>query len=379
MHSASLILTLVIIGIAAAALVKGRGKPWRWYLSTPAMAYRLVAHRLRLFAPRFMPPIAAIQRRFGLRAWIVPFVLSRTAEEYEARVYVHTMVRDYLRKYKAELPEESKEIPRRIWVYWAQGAETMPEVVKACVERLRFTQSTCDIVLLDDRTIQDYVAIPDCVYTKIFRNKTQFSDILRVSLLCRYGGIWIDATCFCRSDLHPMISATEEGSGFFAFRRNERDRYMLSSWFMISRPNNIIPVMLRDVMLKYWSSDRALNDPIFPNWNEVSYFFIHFVFEALYNLDSGFRNCWDASVDLNAYDPHRIQSKLLDKFDEAEWNRIINLTPVHKLTYKLPQSRPDIKNTYFERILSWKDSVDMRGVAKARENDVPERESVPDA
>ena len=55
------------------------------------------------------------------------------------------------------------------------------------------------MILLDENNLKEYVQIDEMVYQK--KNKgiigmALFSDIIRLSLLSAYGGIWCDATLF---------------------------------------------------------------------------------------------------------------------------------------------------------------------------------------
>jgi FkbM family methyltransferase len=274
---------------------------------------------------------------------IEELICSRNNQEFDARLNIHQFVREFLRKRRQESNDAFvSQLSPKIWVYWAQGKKNMPAIVKACLNQLYLTNDEQDIVLLSDDNISDFVSLPDYVYKKIYFDKTHFSDILRVSLLAKYGGVWIDATCYCRGSVSPLLAEVQK-SGFFAYSRNDQDLYMLSSWFWVSRPNEIIPVLLRDALYDYWSKKDELEH----------YFLLHFIFEALYNLDVRFRNSWDCSFRLNAYDPHVLQGKLFEKFDDVEWNRIMELSLIHKLTYKFTE--PDneaASQTYLSHILS---------------------------
>ncbi|HEY0284057.1 MAG TPA: capsular polysaccharide synthesis protein [Vicinamibacterales bacterium] len=228
-----------------------------------------------------------------------------------------------------------------IWVYWAQGERTMPPIVSACVRELRRRNPASAVVLLDDATIGRYVDIPSWVYDRIFDNKTHFSDILRVSLLARYGGIWVDATCLCVANLHDFV-APKLASGFLAYARNPDDTFMLSSWFMAADPGSVIPTLLRDALYVYWRTRTTLEH----------YFLIHFLFEALHNLHRPFREQWAHRAPLDAYEAHRLQLRLTAPFDAGKWAEILAASTVHKLTYKLPDADLPV-GSFCDHLLRW--------------------------
>lgn len=250
-------------------------------------------------------------------------IRARSPEAFEARINVHRFVSEFLRDYSPDAAQGYREERPSVWVYWAQGRESMPPIVRVCFERLVALHD--NVKLLTDATLSDYVRIPSGVFAKTHVNKTHFSDILRVCLLAQHGGIWIDATCYCAHSVMPMYEHAK-GSAFFAYTRT--DTFMLSSWFMAAEAGARIPTMLRDALFAYWLRNDHLED----------YFLIHFVFEALYNFDEAFRAIWNRRLVLSATEPHALQDRLLQPYSQEEWDHLMTLASVHKLTYKLSET-----------------------------------------
>lgn len=267
---------------------------------------------------------------------------------FASRVRAHRFIDDFLARHDlyADRPgvsaHSSGETCQRplsndqfqIWIYWAQGFRSAPEIVSACRRRMSEMNDGARIVEIDDDNIGDYVDIPNYIFRKIFHNKTHFSDILRCSLLARHGGIWCDATCYCAQPLQPLFTRTKDG--FFAYTRT--DTYLMSSWLMISAPGNPIPVMLRDALLDYWAASTRLED----------YFWIHYLFEALYNQHAQFRAIWDARHIECSARAHTLQHCLAESYDQAMMAEILALTPIQKLTYKIPDPPSD---SYWHHLL----------------------------
>ena len=63
------------------------------------------------------------------------------------------------------------------------------------------------------------------------------ANVLRMELLARHGGVWVDATCFCVRPLDEWLPA-QMSSGFFAFARPARSR-LLANWFLAARPTTL--------------------------------------------------------------------------------------------------------------------------------------------
>lgn len=82
-----------------------------------------------------------------------------------------------------------------IWVFWGQGEENMPPLVKACYRQL--THFNDNVILITNKNIEDYVILNPLIYSKVkegYISWANFSDIVRTTLLSKYGGLWVDAT-----------------------------------------------------------------------------------------------------------------------------------------------------------------------------------------
>ena len=266
-------------------------------------------------------------------------VLSRSHESFDVRLRVHEFIREFLKGYKKETTKQNQsEHSNKIWVYWDQGKDNMPPIVRVCINQLYLHHNDRDIILLDDDSISKYVSIPDYIYNKLRGNKTHFSDILRVALLEEHGGTWIDATCYCSGSTAPLYESAKK-TGYFAYSFVEGQEFLLSSWFMASRSIGIIPRLLRDALYCYWLEREELEH----------YYLLHYVFEALYNLSAEFRACWDSRLFLNREPPHALYRRLFKEFNVNEWNEIMKISLVHKLSYKYPDG--EYKGTYLSHII----------------------------
>src|ERR1700748_2440425 len=102
-------------------------------------------------------------------------------------------------------------IPKTIWFLWLQGLDNAPLVVQKCYESWLKHNPYWTITFLDETNIRDFVSLPDVQITR-----QSLSDVLRINLLAKYGGIWVDATCYCVKPLDLWIDQYTT-QGFFAF------------------------------------------------------------------------------------------------------------------------------------------------------------------
>ena len=117
-------------------------------------------------------------------------------------LYYKTLKRKYLEKVTADRPWETLEKKAnqgRIWFCWLQGLEQAPPLVKLCYEALGQKLPDREIVVIDAKNVFDYITLPEEIVEKWKRGiigPAHFSDLIRLELLVRYGGYWIDATVY---------------------------------------------------------------------------------------------------------------------------------------------------------------------------------------
>ena len=119
------------------------------------------------------------------------------------------------KKYKGFISEyQQKEDTKNIlhehvdivWVCWFQGMEHAPKMVQYCFESLKSNLRDKRIILITEDNYKEYVQFPTYIlekYEKGCLSKTHLSDLLRLELLIKYGGTWIDATVWCSSPIYP--------------------------------------------------------------------------------------------------------------------------------------------------------------------------------
>jgi Capsular polysaccharide synthesis protein len=146
-------------------------------------------------------------------------------------------------------------LPRRIWMLWFQGAEGMPWLVRRCYESWIECNPWWEVTLLSDANLYQYV---DLDYSELsYLGKAALSDLIRLELLAKYGGVWADATCLCMCPLENWLPGYFS-SGFFAFDRPGHDR-PLASWFIAASPRNPLVLTWCSELRTYLASVRFRN------------------------------------------------------------------------------------------------------------------------
>ena len=85
----------------------------------------------------------------------------------------------------------------QIYFCWLQGEENLPPLVRCCYNSFKKHAGRYKVVFIDEKNFSNYVDIAPHIIDKFRAGKisrTHFSDVLRVNLLERHGGLWLDST-----------------------------------------------------------------------------------------------------------------------------------------------------------------------------------------
>lgn len=196
------------------------------------------------------------------------------------------MKMSYLRKYipfiekmhADDTIERVSPSEEKMFTLWFQGIENAPEVVKQCVGSLKGFYGD-RVIVLDDQNLSQYVNLPEFIKEK--REKkiigpANFSDIVRLELLYRYGGYWFDATDFLLGPVPEYI----EKADFFMFVSSEvlNPHMFVANCFIRAKKGDALLKMWRDLIFEYWKNEKK----------NIDYFLVHFLLRLLvtYNKEA---------------------------------------------------------------------------------------------
>ncbi|MBO7316194.1 MAG: hypothetical protein J6U44_03405, partial [Paludibacteraceae bacterium] len=128
----------------------------------------------------------------------------------------------YLEKYKYVLDKFDQQhfleqsslscADKKVWVCWLQGIENAPYIVQKCVESIKKHSLDYEVILLDKNNIKNYISLPSYIEEKHLKGiipNAHYTDYIRVILLAKYGGIWIDSTFFLTDKLPDYIAESD--------------------------------------------------------------------------------------------------------------------------------------------------------------------------
>ena len=231
----------------------------------------------------------------------------------------------------------------KVWTCWLQGFDKAPEIVKVCQEsQKKQLQRDREFIQLDYTNYNQYVSLPEFIVERYEKGQIPpalFTDLIRLELLTRYGGTWMDASILCTGRHH---SPEMLDSDLFVFQHIEYGDWTfhgLSNWFITSCTNNRLLLVLRDVLYKYWS-DYSVT---------LNYYIFHFFFRILagmYPDEIGAMTLKDRVY------PLLLNDRLNEPYD-PEWTReLTSRVCFHKICCRIYDDIKNNKDNYYHAIIN---------------------------
>lgn len=138
-------------------------------------------------------------------------------------------------------PENNDPIPKIIWTFWDAHLES--SLVDLCFEQIRNLLPDYKLNIITRKNVGTFLG-HDIMQPRTDISFVNFTDLVRLKLLNKYGGYWIDASVFITqkfdwiSDLRKKYSP--DIIGFFSdFFTSDYNFPLLETWFIASTPNNL--------------------------------------------------------------------------------------------------------------------------------------------
>lgn len=217
---------------------------------------------------------------------------------------------------------------KTIWILWLQGWEHAPWLQRQVAKSWEVNNPDWTIQYVCLANLRDFVTDIDYIYDETKQISPQLkSDIIRVALLNKHGGVWADSTMICMQPLEHWVHDAVKASGFWMYR-GTGDGMDLSvapaSWFMISKTNSLIIRMWKMTFDDFWEKN---------NHTEKTWL-IDILFHKCFNENAVFREQWiktpflDCEVEGGAHCLHRWNSMV----EDYDWlKRIFEERPPYAL------------------------------------------------
>jgi hypothetical protein len=234
-------------------------------------------------------------------------------------------------------------IPPQIWVCWWDGIAMMPPVVRACYNSLLKHSNGFKVTVIDKDNYSDFISIPDHVLEKV-KNKTMtithFSNIIRMFLLFKYGGLWFDATILVTGKIqlakNPFFTIKREFGGDDVPKRRWTGNCIGGV------KNNSLFQFVCEFLCEYWKKYDEM----------IDYFLYDYSIATAYKSVPVIRDIID-NAPLNPQDFYIIQDNLGNEYTPELFDSFTKGAILHKLTWKehYPTVTANNKLTFYGYIL----------------------------
>ncbi len=260
----------------------------------------------------------------------------KTIEEY-VDDYIRPLAMEYAKleykrpqKLQYNIDPQSGRVP--IWCCWWQGEDSMTQVSEICYKRLKevidYDKARLILITLDNYL--DYVTFPNHIQSKFKQGKityTEMSDILRMALLSKYGGFWIDATVYISAD---TISDDFLNHDMYCQKMYDPIKWQREAckgrWcgFMLSGSNQFpLFKFVLEAFYKWWSDYESVIDYVL-----IDYFIL-----SAYKMIPYVREVIDSIQDNNT-DVFEMYTHFNEPYSDELYKKLTKTTKMHKLTNK---------------------------------------------
>lgn len=247
----------------------------------------------------------------------------------------------------------------------------MREFKGSRVQEVQGLNDDYEIKVIDAENWKEYVELPDYIVKKWEKKQIPpalFSDLLRLELLIKYGGTWIDSTVLCTGvngsqvdlSVEPAHAQHTENKLSSAFAQSQPSRIQelleadlflfqytkqgsipvsISNWFISACSNNEVLMVLRDMLYAYWKDYDCVLD----------YYIFHLFFAMISKEYPEIVAAMPYGQSLNSL---VLLHHWGETFDQKKWNKLTEKVCFHKLAFRVGEDVQNNKENYYNYILT---------------------------
>lgn len=165
---------------------------------------------------------------------------------------------------------ETEKVPKIIWMFWFD--EEIPELVNKCIVNTKRLHQDYEIHILNKNTVTNFIELD---LNKLIQKMpmANLSDLIRLKLLSKYGGVWLDASIILTERIDNFFLDHDQTFDLVAFYNKNRTQnselLVIESW-MLAAPVNSLFI---NTWLKYFAPVEELGSlQLFENYKKLPNF-----------------------------------------------------------------------------------------------------------
>jgi len=255
--------------------------------------------------------------------------VAKLAEKKHKKVeaYLFNLLKDTFVEIEKTKPEVEYIENAPIWWCWLQGEDSLPLVAELCLKSLRKHANGHPVQVITFENYNQYVQLPPFVeemYNAKKLKAANFTDVLRIALLHKYGGLWVDATLFLTKTIPDEIFTTP----FYSIKLKEFGYFVSKCrWtvgFMVTHKNNL----LFDSIYKLYVAYLKNGD------DQIDYLMLDYFIDMLHRTSNEIQDMID-DVPYNNLNFYSLKNDLCKIFNKEEYNMIIEESFILKLDWRM--------------------------------------------
>jgi len=212
----------------------------------------------------------------------------------------------YIKKeyYDLQILEKNKhnKKPHNVFLYWIGKEYKLLNILRNMIYLHSTNGIGYNVILITPDNISEYIDIPDYFYELLPAHQ---ADLVRVYVICKYGGIWLDSDTIVMESLDSLFDIIQKKNGFFILENNN---YLCNGIFG-SKPNT-------ELMNNWKSHIKSTLDSKKSNisWSELGNIYLHNKYKTTtlfnnYELFNGLDNLYPVG-------PHAVEKEfILNPYD----------------------------------------------------------------
>lgn len=185
-----------------------------------------------------------------------------------------------------------QQIPKIIWSYW-HDPHHRPRVVDLCIESWKASNPDYEIRFMNQEDYVRYIDLPS--HKNLRDSPTRFADLLRIYIIEKYGGIWIDSSIVISRPFSEWLFTGDADFYGFYLKSWTVSHPVLENWFFAARPHCRFIRLWRDEFVRlatfdscddYLRSRREMGVK-FENIRFPNYLAMHVAAQKIMQLDRG--------------------------------------------------------------------------------------------
>lgn len=256
--------------------------------------------------------------------------------------YYGKFIEDFSKNYELNYGNKKTKASRIIWSLWWQGEGNLPSVVERSRKSLYNNCGDYQVILISKNNVDQYVDIPNYILEKMESGNislAHLSDYIRVCILEKYGGIWLDATVYLTNRVPNEYMEYDFLSRHFNdFSGRFVSNGKWSTYYLVAgKTNTMLFSFLHEFFDLYWKQHDTI----------MTYLLFDYMIDAFYRWNVDFKRVVD-SMPNNNENMMFVSQHFNEKFSIDEWNKICETTIFQKLSWK--KNIEDDPDSYFNVI-----------------------------